>query len=112
MEVGRKHWLANRSKRPKKVNTCLQKSAIKFDWRLRKIFMLQFQARTLITSSRAVLSSREVYRLSVLRFQAGVGTQRQVIDNQRDVTTAEVTYTDTIADYNTTLAELRRPNRS
>ena len=71
-------------------------------------YKLQFQARTLITSSRAVLSSREAYRLSVLRFQAGVGTQRQVIDNQRDVTTAEVTYTDTIADYNTTLAELRR----
>ena len=71
-------------------------------------YRLQFQARTLITSSRAVLSSREAYRLSVLRFQAGVGTQRQVIDNQRDVTTAEVTYADSISDYNTTLAELRR----
>ena len=71
-------------------------------------YKLQFQARTLITSSRAVLSSREAYRLSVLRFQAGVGTQRQVIDNQRDVTQAEVQYTDSIADYNTTLAELRR----
>ena len=69
---------------------------------------LQLHARNLITSSRAVISSREAYRLSVLRFQAGVGTQRNVIDNQRDVTQAEVQYTDTIVDYNNTLAALRR----
>ena len=71
-------------------------------------YKLQFDARTLITSSRAVVASREAYRLAVLRFQAGVGTQRNVIDNQRDVTQAEVQYTDSISDYNTTLAQLRR----
>ena len=71
-------------------------------------YRLQFQARSLITSSRAVLSSREAYRLAVLRFQAGVGTQRNVIDNQRDVTSAEVAYSDSVSDYNTTLAQLRR----
>ena len=71
-------------------------------------YKLQFDARTLITSSRAVVASREAYRLAVLRFQAGVGTQRNVIDNQRDVTQAEVQYTDAISDYNTTLAQLRR----
>ena len=69
---------------------------------------LQLYARNLITSSRAVISSREAYRLAVLRFQAGVGTQRNVIDNQRDVTQAEVNYTDTIVAYNDTLASLRR----
>ena len=55
-----------------------------------------------------MVASREAYRLAVLRFQAGVGTQRNVIDNQRDVTQAEVQYTDSISDYNTTLAQLRR----
>ena len=73
-----------------------------------QFFDLQLHARNLISNSRRVLSSREAYRLAVLRFQAGVGTQRNVIDNQRDVTRAEVSYTDTIALYNRTLAALRR----
>jgi OMF family outer membrane factor len=73
-----------------------------------QFFDLQLHARNLISNSRRVLSSREAYRLAVLRFQAGVGTQRNVIDNQRDVTRAEVDYTDTIALYNRTLAALRR----
>ena len=71
-------------------------------------FDLQEHARNLISNSRRVISSREAYRLAVLRFQAGVGTQRNVIDNQRDVTRAEVDYSDTIGFYNSTLAELRR----
>ena len=73
-----------------------------------QFYDLQLHARNLISNSRRVLSSREAYRLAVLRFQAGVGTQRNVIDNQRDVTRAEVAYTDTIALYNRTLAALRR----
>jgi OMF family outer membrane factor len=73
-----------------------------------QFFDLQLHTRNLISNSRRVLSSREAYRLAVLRFQAGVGTQRNVIDNQRDVTRAEVSYTDTIALYNRTLAALRR----
>ena len=73
-----------------------------------QFFELQSDARNLISNSRRVLSSREAYRLAVLRFQAGVGTQRDVIDNQRDATRAEVAYSDTIAQYNQTLAALRR----
>jgi len=73
-----------------------------------QFFTLQADARRLISNSRRVISSREAYRLAVLRFQAGVGTQRNVIDNQRDVTRAEVAYSDTIAQYNRTLASLRR----
>jgi OMF family outer membrane factor len=43
-----------------------------------------------------------------LRFQAGVTTQREVVDNQRDLTQAQVFYTDAIASYNLSLAELSR----
>ena len=71
-------------------------------------FRLQAETRNLITKSREVLSSREAYRLSVLRYQAGVGTQRNVIDNQRDVTQAEVGYFASVGDYNGALAQLRR----
>ena len=60
------------------------------------------------TTTREVLSSTEALRLARLRFQAGVTTQREVVDNQRDLTSAEVRYADAILDYNESLAELRR----
>lgn len=60
------------------------------------------------TTTREVLSATESLRLARLRFQAGVTTQREVVDNQRDLTSAEVRYADAILDYNGSLAELRR----
>ena len=64
--------------------------------------------RNIQTTSREVISSREALRLSRLRFQAGVSTQREVVDTQRDLTQAEVRYAQALAEYNTNLAELRR----
>jgi OMF family outer membrane factor len=55
-----------------------------------------------------VISQREALRLARLRFQAGVTTQREVVDNQRDLTRAQQTYVNAVADYNITIAELRR----
>ena len=60
------------------------------------------------TTSSEVLSSRESLRLSNLRVQAGVSTQREVVNNQRDLTQAELRYAGAINDYNTRLAQLRR----
>ena len=40
--------------------------------------------------------------------QAGVSTQREVVDNQRDLTNAELRYAGAIREYNTNLAQLRR----
>ena len=60
------------------------------------------------TTSSEVLSSRESLRLSQLRVQAGVSTQREVVNNQRDVTQAELKYAQAIREYNTNLAQLRR----
>ena len=55
-----------------------------------------------------MLTARESLRLSLLRVQAGVSTQREVINNQQDLTRAELQYTEAIRDYNTFLAQLRR----
>ena len=60
------------------------------------------------TTSREVLSARESLRLARLRFQAGVTTQREVVDNQRDLTNAQQRYANSVVDYNISLAELRR----
>ena len=46
--------------------------------------------------------------MSQLRVQAGVSTQREVVDNQRDLTNAELRYAGAIKAYNTSLAQLRR----
>jgi len=71
-------------------------------------FNLQAQVRNLITLSRQVLSTRESLRLARLRFQAGVGTQRNVVDTQRDLTQAEVSYSNSVSQYNTFMAQLQR----
>ena len=69
---------------------------------------LRADTRTIQTTSREVLSSRESLRLARLRFQAGVTTQREVVDNQRDLTQAQLRYAQSLRDYNSGLADLRR----
>lgn len=64
--------------------------------------------RNIQTTSRQVISARESLRLARLRFQAGVTTQREVVDNQRDLTQAEVAYATALRDYNVQLATIRR----
>ena len=70
------------------------------------------QQRTAIqnieTNASEVLSSRESLRLANLRVQADVTTQREVVENQRDLTNAELSYARAIRDYNISLFELRR----
>ena len=69
---------------------------------------LRSAIQSIETTSREVLSSGESLRLSQLRVQAGVSTQREVVNNQRDLTNAEIRYAQAIREYNTNLAELRR----
>ena len=84
-----------------------QRDQIRFDVE-QAYYNLQAQIRNLITTSRQVLSTRESLRLARLRFQAGVGTQRNVVDSQRDTTTAEVDYSRAVTTYNTNVAQLKR----
>lgn len=71
-------------------------------------YELEKNNRNIATTSREVISARESLRLARLRFQAGVTTQREVVDNQRDLTRAEVSYSNAITNYNKRLAQLRR----
>ena len=71
-------------------------------------FRLRTSVQTIQTTGSEVLSARESLRLSQLRVQAGVSTQREVVNNQRDLTNAELRYAGAIRDYNTSLAQLRR----
>ncbi|MBC8123905.1 MAG: TolC family protein, partial [Gemmatimonadaceae bacterium] len=64
--------------------------------------------RRIDTTSRAVTSAEESLRLARLRFQAGVGTQTDVLVADRDLTQARVNRLTAIIDYNRGLASLRR----
>ena len=69
---------------------------------------LRANQQNLRTTAREVLSQREALRLSRLRFAAGVTTQREVVDNQRDLTNAQVRHVQSLSQYNQSIAELRR----
>ena len=71
-------------------------------------YELEKNNRNLTTTAREVLSAREALRLARLRLEAGVTTQREVVNNQRDLTQAEVRHSNAISDYNKRLAEVRR----
>jgi OMF family outer membrane factor len=71
-------------------------------------FDLRRASQNIHTSASEVLSTAESLRLARLRFQAGVTTQREVVDTQRDLTRAEVNYANAITDYNVSIAELMR----
>lgn len=107
---GRANADARRFKQQAQQNTYLfasQRDAIRLQVEDSFYRLLQ-NNRNIQTTSRQVISARESLRLARLRFQAGVTTQREVVDNQRDLTQAEVAYSSALADYNRQLAEIRR----
>ncbi|MEH2283271.1 MAG: TolC family protein [Nostoc sp.] len=60
------------------------------------------------TANTALEQAREALRLARLRFQAGVGTQTDVINSENDLTRAEGNRVTAILDYNRALAQLQR----
>ncbi|BAZ53214.1 outer membrane efflux protein [Nostoc sp. NIES-4103] len=60
------------------------------------------------TANTALEQAREALRLARLRFQAGVGTQTDVINSENELTRAEGNRVTAILDYNRALANLQR----
>ncbi|MBE9212182.1 TolC family protein [Plectonema cf. radiosum LEGE 06105] len=69
---------------------------------------LQSNLENVQTSNVALEQARESLRLARLRFQAGVGTQLEVIDAENALTTSEGNRIRAILDYNRALANLQR----
>jgi OMF family outer membrane factor len=69
---------------------------------------LQSNLLNIQTASVALEQAREALRLARLRFQAGVGTQTDVIAAENDLTEAEGDRVTAILDYNRSLATLQR----
>ncbi len=71
-------------------------------------FKLESAKLNISASYTEVLSARESLRLAKLRFKSGITTQREVVNNQRDLTDSEVRYIISVTSYNTLLADLSR----
>ncbi len=69
---------------------------------------LQANFDNIQTASVALEQARESLRLARLRFQAGVGTQTDVINAETELTRAEANRLSAILDYNRALATLQR----
>jgi outer membrane protein TolC len=69
---------------------------------------LQANFESIQTATIAVDTATEALRLARLRFQAGVGTQTDVLQAQTDLTRAEVNRLRAVLGYNRALAQLQR----
>ena len=71
-------------------------------------FKLESSKLNISASYIEVLSARESLRLAKLRYKSGISTQREVVNNQRDLTDSEVRYIISVTSYNTLLSDLSR----
>ncbi len=84
----------------------LKKSQIKKEIE-ESFFKLDIAKENIKNSYDAIKSAKEALRLSVLRLEAGITTQREVVNNQRDLTQAEVNYVQALTDYNIHIISLK-----
>ncbi len=71
-------------------------------------FALESSRKNIATSTKEVELAQESLRLARLRFQAGVGTQTEVIDAQTQLTTARGNLLSSIIEYNQSYNQLQR----
>ena len=90
-----------------KLNFGLKRAQIRKD--VEEVFFKLESAKLNISASYSeVLSTRESLRLAKLRYKSGITTQREVVNNQRDLTDSEVRYIISVTSYNTLLSNLIR----
>ena len=71
-------------------------------------FNLQSNLTNIDTARLSVEQASEALELANLRFDAGVGTQLEILDAQSDLTDAEVNLVQAIVGYNQSLADIER----
>jgi len=98
----------NKSKaKEAELNFALRKAQIRKE--VEEVFFKLESAKLNISASYTeVISARESLRLAKLRYKSGITTQREVVNNQRDLTDSEVRYIISVTSYNTLIAGLSR----
>lgn len=83
-----------------------QRNQIRYDVE-RAYYSLDTNKKNILTSTQALKQAEESLKLARLRFQAGVGTQTDVITAQTNLTTARGNRVTAIVNYNRSLSSLR-----
>jgi outer membrane protein TolC len=84
-----------------------QRNQVRFD--VERFYSdLSANLESIQTAEKALEQAQESLELARLRFQAGVGTQTEVIDSETDLTRAEGNLSRSIIDYNRALVNLKR----
>ncbi len=93
----------------KEIETQLSIKKTEIRNEIEKIFIKMNTAKENIKNSYdAIQSAKESLRLSILRLKAGITTQREVFNNQKDLTQAEVNHVNAITEYNKNITSLQR----
>ncbi len=71
-------------------------------------FKLESAKLNISASYSEVLSAKESLRLAKLRYKSGIATQREMVNNQRDLTDSNVRYVVAVTNYNILLTDLSR----
>ena len=66
------------------------------------------QEDTLALRARQVTTQQEILKLTTARYEAGVGTQKDLIDQQNALTRAAIDHAQAVLDHNLSLAQLHR----
>ena len=84
-----------------------QRNNVKFEVE-QAYFGLKSNEKNIVTAEKAVELAKESLRLARLRFQAGVGTQTDVIEAQTELTTARGNVLGAIINYNQSFNQIER----
>jgi outer membrane protein TolC len=109
-DAGEARARANQERRNIEIaetNFANQRNQVRFDVE-QSFFDLNANAQNIQTASFALTQAQESLRLARLRFQAGVGTQTDVIQQQTELTRARGRLLTAILNYNRALAQLQR----
>jgi len=71
-------------------------------------YTVSAQEDTLELRARQVTTQQEILNLTTARYEAGVGTQKDLIDQQDALTRAAIHHAQAVLDYNLSLAQLHR----
>ena len=69
--------------------------------------LLKTSLKNIFNTSAQVNNNKNILNISRLRFNAGVASQREIINNQRDLTQSKIVFANSIANYNKNLIELK-----
>ena len=73
-----------------------------------KFNLLKTSLKNIFNTYAQVQNNKNILKISRLRFNAGVASQREIINNQRDLTQSKILYAESIANYNKNLIDLKK----